>query len=79
MGELPFDPVSVVAEFIEQCGREGTKSMGAHFILGIAHAAYCIEYGRIGQRACYGADGGEEKLSVAGKLLQLFQDFYSLF
>ena len=78
MRELAFNPIPVIAEFVEQGGGDGTETVRAHFVLGVAHTAQGIEHGDVGDRLHIRPDGQEEVLAGARIRVQFLKNLHGL-
>lgn len=74
MGKLAFNPVPVVAEFIQRSGGHSAKTMRAYFILFKTHAAYGPAESVFSKRNGFGTIAGKDVLVAAGIRPQFFQN-----
>ena len=74
MGKLAFNPVPVVAEFVEKGGCHSAKTVRAHFILFKTHAAYGPAESGFSKGNGFGAVAGKDILIAAGIRPQFFQN-----
>lgn len=74
MGKLAFNPVPVVAEFIQRSGGHSAKTMRAHFILFKTHAAYGPAESVFSKENGFGTIAGKDVLIAAGIRPQFFQN-----